>query len=235
MKVTLTIDKQIVHVERHTPIIDAAKKLGIFIPTLCYHEALKPYGACRICMVEVIENKRSKLVTSCNYPAKNGLEVFTASDRVKKTRKMVVELLLARCPNVPVIRQLAKQMEIKAARFKKKDDQRCILCGLCVRACEEIVGVSAIGFVNRGIEREVKTPFGIESHVCIGCGTCTYICPTGCIEMVVKADAPGGRYLNMGDLALDTCPNSYRCEACKIEHQFFGEMKRVIEDVRSIT
>ena len=235
MKVTLTIDKQIIHVERHTPIIDAAKKLGIFIPTLCYHEALKPYGACRICMVEVIENKRSKLVTSCNYPAKNGLEVFTASDRVKRTREMVVELLLARCPNVPVIRQLAKEMGIKAARFKKKDDQRCILCGLCVRACEEIVGVSAIGFVNRGIEREVNTPFGIESHVCIGCGTCTYICPTGCIEMVVKADAPGCRYLNMGDLALDTCPNSYRCEACKIEHQFFGEMKRVIEDVRSIT
>ena len=235
MKVTLTIDGQIVHVERHTPIIDVAKKLGIFIPTLCYHEALKPYGSCRLCMVEVIQNKHSKLVTSCNYPAENGLEVLTASDQVKRTRKMVVELLLARCPNVPLVRHLAKEMGIKTARFKKKEDQRCILCGLCVRACEEMVGVSAIGFVNRGIEREVNTPFGINSDVCIGCGTCTYICPTGCIEMVAKPETPGGRCLNMGDLALDLCPNNYECEACEIEHQFFREMKSVIEDVRAKT
>ena len=232
MKVALTIDGQIIHVEQHTPILDAAKKLGIFIPTLCYHEALKPFGACRLCMVEVIQNKRSMLVTSCSYPAENGLEVLTASDRVKRIRKMVVESLLARCPNVPLIQDLAYETGIKRARFKKKDDLRCILCGLCVRACEEIVGVSAIGFVNRGTEREVNTPFGIDSDVCIGCGTCTYICPTGCIEMATGPGSPGYRSLNMGDLALDPCPNNYQCEACEIEHGFFQEMKRVIEDVR---
>ena len=235
MKVTLTIDGQIIHVEQHTPILDAAKKLGIHIPTLCHHGALKPFGSCRLCIVEVIRNKRSKLVTSCNYPAENGLEVFTASDRVKRIRRMVVELLLARCPNVLLIQELANEMGVKTARFKKKDDQRCILCGLCVRACEQIVGVSAIGFVNRGIEREVNTPFGIESHACIGCGTCTYICPTGCIEMVAKTDAPGGLCLKMGDLAMDPCPNSYHCDTCEIEHEFFQEMKRVIADVRSNT
>ena len=87
----------------------------------------------------------------------------------------MVELLLARGPNVPAIRQLAEGMGIKTSRFKKKDDQRCILCGLCVRVCEEMVGVSAIGLANRGTEREVNTPFGINSDVCIGCGSCTYI------------------------------------------------------------
>ena len=232
MKVTLTIDRQIIHVDRHMPILDAAKKLGIFIPTLCYHEALKPYGSCRLCMVEVIQNRRSRLVTSCNYPAEDGLTVLTASDRVKKTRKIVMELLLARCPNVPLIRQLAEEMGVETARFKKREDQRCILCGLCVRVCEEMVGVSAIGFVNRGTEREVNTPFGIDSYVCIGCGSCTYICPTGCFEMVGNPDPPGGRSLNMGDLVLDSCPNNYECDTCKIEHEFLADMKRVTDGVR---
>jgi len=235
MKVTLTVDRQIIHVERHTPLLDAAKKLGIFIPTLCYPEALEPYGSCRLCMVEVIRNRRSRLVTSCNYPAEDGLQVLTNSERVKKTRKMVMELFLARCPNVPVIRQLAGEMGIETARFKKREDQRCILCGLCVRVCEEMVGVSAIGFVNRGTEREVNTPFTIHSDVCIGCGSCTYICPTGCIEMVGNPGPPGGRSLNMGDLALNICPNNYECDNCEIEHQFFGDMKRVIEGVRART
>lgn len=235
MRVTLTIDGQIVHVEHDTPILIAARKLGIYIPTLCYHEALKPYGSCRLCMVEVIQNKRSKLVTSCNYPAEHGLEVLTASDQVTKTRKMVLELLLARCPDVPEIRQLAEKMGIRAVRFKKKADQRCILCGLCVRVCEELVGVSAISFVSRGIEREVNTPFGLDSDVCIGCGSCTYICPTRCIEMVGDPGPPGGRRMNMGDLALDGCPNNYNCDTCEIEQQFLEKMKDIVRRVRPAT
>jgi NADH dehydrogenase/NADH:ubiquinone oxidoreductase subunit G len=230
--VTLTIDGQIVHAERETPIIEVARKLGIYIPTLCYHQALKPYGVCRLCVVEVIKNNWSKLVTSCNYPAEEGLEVLTSSDRVKKTRKMVLELLLGRCPNVPVIRQLAEKMGIRTLRFKKKEDQRCILCGLCVRACDEIAGVRAIGFVNRGAEREVNTPFQLASDVCIGCGACTYICPTGCIEMVGKHDVSAGRSLNMGDLDLNTCPNNYECDTCEINQQFLEDMKRIIRGVR---
>lgn len=230
--VTLTIDGQIVHAERETPIIEVARKLGIYIPTLCYHQALKPYGVCRLCVVEVSKNNWSKLVTSCNYPAEEGLEVLTSSDRVKKTRKMVLELLLARCPNVPVIRQLAEKMGIRTLRFKKKEDQRCILCGLCVRACDEIAGVCAIGFVNRGAEREVNTPFQLSSDVCIGCGACTYICPTGCIEMIGKHDVSSERRLNMGNLDLNTCPNNYECDTCEIDQQFLEDMKRIIRRVR---
>ena len=235
MMVTLTIDGQTVHVQRHTPILDVAKQLSIFIPTLCYHEAIKAYGSCRLCVVEVFRNSRSKLVTSCNYPAEEGLVVFTATDKVKNTRKMVMELLLARCPDVPQIQQLAEKMGIKASGFKKKEAQRCILCGLCVRACEQIVGVNAISFASRGIEREVNTPFGMDSDVCIGCGSCTYICPTGCIEMVGDPGPPGSRTMNMGDLSLDVCPENHDCENCRIDHEFLLEMRRVIEGVRSKT
>jgi bidirectional [NiFe] hydrogenase diaphorase subunit len=230
--VTLTIDGQIVQVERETPLIEAARKLGIHIPTLCYHQALKPYGACRVCAVEIIGSRRSRLVTSCNYPAQEGLEVRTASNRVKVARKMLMELLLARCPEVGVVRQLAERMGVKRSRLKKKEDRRCILCGLCVRVCEEMVGVCAISFANRGTERQVSTPFQIESDVCIGCGACTYICPTGCIEMVDKPGSCGCRYLNMGDLALDPCPTPYQCETCKVEEEFLGEMRRVVGSVR---
>ena len=233
MKVTLTIDGQIIHVKRHTPILDAAKQLGIFIPTLCYHEAIKAYGSCRLCVVEVFRNSRSKLVTSCNYPADEALVVFTATEGVKNTRKMVMELLLARCPDVPQILKLAERMGIKASQFKKKEDQRCILCGLCVRACEQIVGVDAISFSSRGIDREVNTPFGLDSEVCIGCGSCTYICPTGCIEMEGDPGPPGSRTMNMGNLALEPCPNNYQCDTCEIDRQFLHEMKRVIEQMRS--
>ena len=230
--VTLTIDGQIVHVEHETPIIEAARKLGIHIPTLCRHEAIKPYAVCRLCVVEVIKNNWSKLVTSCNYPAEQGLEVITSSDRVKRTRKMALELLLARCPNVPVIRQLAEQMGIKTSRFKKQEDQRCILCGLCVRACDEIVGVRAIGFVSRGVEREVNTPFHLASDVCIGCGACTYICPTSCIEMVDEPDLSAVKHLKMGVLDLDICGQNYECDNCEIDQQFMEEMKRIIQSMR---
>ena len=230
--VTLTIDGRMIRVQDETPIIEAARKLEIKIPTLCHHEALKPYGACRLCVVEIVNHKWSGLVTSCNYPAREGLEVFTASDRVKRTRRVLLEFFLARCPNVPVIKQMTEKMGLKTSRFKKKEDERCILCGLCVRACEEMVGVSAISFANRGTEREVNTPFGVESEVCIGCGACSYICPTGCIEMVGRPYAPGGRHLKMGDLALDPCPHDYQCVSCELEKQFFEEMKEAVKDFR---
>ena len=101
-----------------------------------------------------------------------------------------------------------------------------------VRACEEMVRVSAISYANRGTERRVNTPFGVDSEVCIGCGACTYICPTGCIEMVGEPYAPGGRRLKMGDLALEPCPNDYQCVTCELEKQFVEEMKGAVKDFR---
>lgn len=232
MKVLIIIDGQMVQIDHGAPIIDAAKKAGIFIPTLCYHEALKSYGSCRLCMVEVVQNKQSRLVTSCSFPVERGMEVFTDTARVRKIRRMVVELLLARCPDVPLIQTLARQMGVDSLRLRKKEGKECILCGLCVRFCEEVVGVGAIGLANRGTEREVATPFRVASDVCIGCGSCTYICPTGCIEMVADEKTPQLKKLKIGEVSLTPCPNHYRCESCTIEQEFLERLKNAIADFR---
>jgi len=221
-------------VQRHTPVLQAAARQGIVIPTLCYHEALKPYGSCRLCLVEAHRNGRPRLVTSCNYPAEDGLVVFTDTERVKSARKTALELLLARCPNVPQIQRLAQKMGIKTSRFYKKQDERCILCGLCVRACEEMVGAGAIGFAGRGIEKHVNTPFGLQSDACIGCGSCTYICPTGCIEMVGEPGPSAHRKIRISDPDLPPCGQEHRCETCTTNQQFIEEMKEVIRKVRQV-
>lgn len=233
MKIQIIIDGHMVQVEKRTPVLQAARKAGITIPTLCYHEALKPYGSCRLCMVEVVQNKQRRVVTSCNFPAETGMEVFTDTDGVKQVRKHVVELLLARCPEVPMVQIMARRMGIEKTGFKKIESKECILCGLCVRFCEEVVGAAAIGLSNRGTEREVTTPFKSSSHTCIGCGSCTYICPTGCIEMVPDQKTPGMRKMNMENLSLVPCSNDYKCEGCDIEVQFIEDIKKMIDQFRN--
>ncbi|MBA3019376.1 MAG: 2Fe-2S iron-sulfur cluster binding domain-containing protein [Desulfobacteraceae bacterium] len=233
LKVPITIDGQMVQIDQRVPIIDAAKKAGIVIPTLCYHEALKPYGSCRLCMVEIIMNKQRRLVTACNFPVEGGMEVFTDTAKLRHIRKMIIELLLARCPDVPSLHTMAKQMGIKSSRFKKQGAAECILCGLCVRFCEEVVGVSAIGLANRGIDREVATPFKVASDVCIGCGSCTYICPTGCIEMLPDEKTPQMRRMNIGKHSLNPCINDFNCETCPVEKEFFEDMRLVVAEFRS--
>ncbi len=233
MKIPIIIDNSMVQVEEGTMIIEAAKKAGIVVPTLCHHEAVKPYGSCRLCMVEVVQNKQQRLVTSCNYPVEPGMQVFTNTDRVRKIRRMLVELLLARCPDVPVLQTMARQMGIESSRLKKKNDKQCILCGLCVRFCEEVVGVSAIGLANRGTEREVATPFKAGSEVCIGCGSCSYICPTGCIEMVPDTQDPRLRSLIMGQFSLPSCDSDFQCGSCTRDQEFAAGFKRVIAEFRN--
>ncbi|TNF53843.1 2Fe-2S iron-sulfur cluster binding domain-containing protein [bacterium] len=233
MKIQIIIDGRMVQVDKGTPVLQAAKKADIVIPTLCYHEALKPYGSCRLCMVEVVQNKHRRLVTSCNFPADTGMEVFTDTDSVKQVRKNILELLLARCPEVPMIQTMARRMGIQISRFKMKESKDCILCGLCVRFCEEVVGAAAIGLSNRGTEREVTTPFKVSSETCIGCGSCTYICPTGCIEMVSDENKNGLRNMNMGRLSIEPCPNDYNCKDCDDEQEFIKEIKSAVTQFRN--
>ena len=180
--VTLTIDGQEIQAEEGATILEVARQEGIEIPTLCYHEAVSPAGVCRLCMVEITKDTRSRLVASCLYPAEEGLEVKSHSERVMNIRKTVMELLLARCPNSKPIQDLARSMGIETTDFDL-EDMDCILCGLCVRVCEEIAGVSAISLVSRGTQRKVAPPFDEPSEDCIGCGSCARVCPTGTIKI----------------------------------------------------
>ncbi len=182
--VNLTINGMAFQAEKNATVLEVARENGIHIPTLCYNEALGPEGRCRLCMVEITRGNRTRMVTSCLYPVEEGLQVQTETKKVLLTRKVNLELLLARCPDSEKIQKLAAEMGVEKARFKPDEGNwKCILCGLCVKTCEEAVGVSAIGLSLRGSEKKVGTPFAEPTMTCIGCGACHYICPTGAIKM----------------------------------------------------
>lgn len=174
--ITLTINGIELTVEPGTTLLEAAQFLGFPIPTLCHMEGLSPYGACRLCVVEVGKGPASKLVSSCTYPAENGMFVRTASARVVRARKMILELHLASCPQSKVIQDLASQHEVRQQRFRQEHDD-CILCGRCVRMCEEQMMAKAIGMQWRGEKRAIGTPFDEKSDKCRVCGGCMFVCP----------------------------------------------------------
>ncbi len=174
--VTLNINGLDVTVEKSMTLLEAAQFLGFPIPTLCHMEGLSPYGACRLCVVEIGEGKKSKLVSSCTYPVEEGIKVRTTSERVARARKMIIELLLASCPQSKLIQDLASAHNVQKQRFKQEFED-CILCGLCVRMCEEQMMAKAIGFRGRGENRTIGTPFDIRSEECRTCGGCQYVCP----------------------------------------------------------
>jgi NADH dehydrogenase/NADH:ubiquinone oxidoreductase subunit G len=178
-KLTLFIDDAPVQVEEGLTLLQAAKKAGINIPTLCYHEKLMPYGACRLCLVEIEKRGRTRIVASCAYPAEEGLKVFSESPKVKEIRKLLVELYLAMFPYNNEIKSLAKKYGLRGTRFKKENNY-CILCGLCVRYCAEVKGDHAVGFVGRGINKKVTfIPDSAYFKHCVNCMKCMDICPTG--------------------------------------------------------
>jgi len=158
-------------------LLQVAERYGVDIPTLCHHNALEPAGMCRLCTVEMHYGGKVRYVTACNYPIWEGMEIKTDTQTVHEGRKLIVELLLARCPDVPILQKLSKEYGIEAPRFKTEDDT-CILCGLCTRICERM-GNRAITLTGRGLDMKVDTPFHIQTHACISCGACAMVCPTG--------------------------------------------------------
>ena len=174
--ISLTVNGLAVQVEEGSTLLEAARFLGFPIPTLCYNDGLSPYGACRLCVVEIGEGPRAKLVSTCTYPATEGLQVRTASERVVRARRMILELLLGSCPQSKTVQDLAAAHGVRQQRFRQEYED-CILCGLCVRMCAEQMMAKAIGFRGRGERRSIGTPFDIQSDVCRLCGACMYICP----------------------------------------------------------
>ena len=174
--ITLKMNGLDVTVEKGSTLLEAAQFIGFPIPTLCHMEGLLPYGACRLCVVEIGQAPKSRLVTACTYPAEEGLVVRTSSRRVMRARAMVIELLLASCPESKAIQDLASRYEVRQQRFRQ-EHENCILCGRCVRMCAEQMMGGAIGFRGRGETRSVGTPFDMKSVQCRQCGGCMYVCP----------------------------------------------------------
>lgn len=175
--VNLTINGMMVESTEGVTILRAAKDAGISIPTFCYHEELAPFGACRLCTVEITKNDKKQLVASCVYPVEEGLIVETDSERVVEVRRLILELLLPLAQTGPIM-SIARQYGVTASRFPTKETA-CILCGLCVRYCAEIKKANAVTFVGRGINREVAFVPEIASQVCDNCRECFSICPGG--------------------------------------------------------
>ncbi len=230
--ITLTVNGLEVTVDDGMTVLEVAGFLGFPIPTLCHMEGLSPYGACRLCVVEIGEAPNSKLVTSCTYPAQNGLIVRTASERVVRARKMIIELLLASCPQSKVIQDLASAHEVRQQRFRQEYED-CILCGLCVRMCEEQMMAKAIGFRGRGEHRTIGTPFDIKSEVCRQCGGCIYVCPACQLRCTYnqpeKAICGGCANLAPPCLKKDTFDDMMcymePCVACEIEKNIVTNRK----------
>ncbi len=223
MKITATKEEN---------LLELLRRNGFRIPTLCYHPGLPPYGSCRLCTVEVQEDQRARLVASCTYPVRvSGIEVYTRTEEVTELRKAILKLLLARSPSAETVRKLAREYEVEEdARLisgsgterENEERERCILCGLCVRACNEVLQRNAISFTRRGINREVAPPLHLPPETCTACGACTYVCPTGAVYAVVeegrKRVVPWGAEREW-----------QRCPDCGREH-YVGE---VVQEVKT--
>lgn len=220
--VQFILDGQSVEAAPGETVLHVARRHDIRIPTLCHHESLSPYASCRLCLVEAFWGKRSKVVTSCVYEPWENERIETNNQRVRRARRMVIELLLARCPGAKPIRELASEYGIEAARFPvghPPGPEDCILCGLCVRVCDDVVGQHAIGYANRGMERFITTPYGDQGRECIGCGACVFVCPTGAIRY---EDIDGERVLRGLNIRLEMV----KCSVCG---KFFETAKQIEE------
>jgi NADH dehydrogenase/NADH:ubiquinone oxidoreductase subunit G len=188
---TVSIDGIRVEVAAGATILEAARKAGVWIPTLCHSPAVSEQATCRLCLVELERKGDSQLVTACSYPVRRDLTVRVSSEKAVRVRRGVMQLMLARSPESEELKELAARMGVTGTPYPTvtESQRNCVLCGLCVAACEEAIGASAIGFAGRGVERVVAAPFRAPSEACIACGACAAVCPVGTIQVRVHADS----------------------------------------------
>ena len=203
--VNITIDGKNVQAQEGANVLQEIRKLRIDMPTLCYHEELVPFGACRLCTVEVKANGKWKLATSCDLPVSKNLEVRTASEKAIEARKLAAQLLYYRYPNTVAVCEIAGKLGVKTKPITEEVHD-CVLCGLCVRACRDVVGVRALSFRDPGLGRELEeTKIEFSADKCIGCGSCAYLCPTGYVEMDDKDDKRVIWYKGFDMAVCDVC------------------------------
>ena len=174
--VNVSIDGAIIHAIKGTSVLDTAIEYGICIPHLCHVPYLSDLGACRLCIVEHVQNGRSKITASCTLHVEEGMVVMTSTDKVRKLRRNLAELLVTQAPNSRAVQDIAVRCGVKEVRYPFRNDN-CVLCGRCVRVCTEVWKAKAIGFVGRGKDRRVTYPFGVRPDFCKQCGSCVELCP----------------------------------------------------------
>ena len=221
-----------IEVERGTTVLEAARLFGIPIPTLCHDDGLTPYGACRLCVVEIGVPPRSKLQSACTLKAEDGMVVATHSTRVERARKLLLDLYVATCPQSKAIQDLASRYGVREVRLEPEFED-CIQCGKCVRMCNEQMMAGAIGFAFRGPRRKVMSPFNSPSEVCRHCGACLYICPV--VELRCHGAQPETTLcngcVNFAVACLDYHDHAMcfldPCAACESAGPFRQDLKRI--------
>ncbi len=227
-KVFFRVGEREVSANRGESLLDVLHQNGYEVPSLCHLKGLSPWGACRLCLVEVEKGGRKKLVTSCNYPVMEGIVVYLDTDKVQRNRTMVLSLLSSLAPSAPRLVELVKKYGGDNRLFTGRvDPMGCIKCGLCVRVCRELVHASALSMAGRGRDKHLQThPFGQFPDDCIGCGACAWVCPTDAISMEdqfvkLKRDSWGKsrpcRYALMGLAPGSVCENNYECGRCEVD------------------
>lgn len=206
-RITVTIDGRTSEVALGVTILTAARQMGIAIPTLCNYRGMEPIGACRVCIVELDTPRGPRQVSSCNYPVENGMKVNTDTPAIRESRKIILELLLAEAPNSKKLAEFAAALGVTSTPFEKKADGECILCGLCVKVCGDLMGRGAISMFGRGVKREVLPAYDEKSEQCQVCGACDFVCPTGASDHTHVATAATRKHLTAYNQYLEARPN----------------------------
>ena len=180
-EIRLQIDGREVETREGKTVLEAARDAGMSIPTLCFHDKLEPYGGCRLCIVEAEVRGRPQLVTACVYPVEENLVIKTRSEKIDRIRKTLLELLLSHAPDSPQLQDLAREYGADRDRYEK-EASFCIHCGLCVRYCAEVKQENAVGFIDRGIRKEICFIPEIASRECNSCKECFPLCPTSYLQ-----------------------------------------------------
>jgi bidirectional [NiFe] hydrogenase diaphorase subunit len=225
--IRLTINGAPVQVDEGSTVLEAARLYGVPIPTLCHADGLTPYGACRLCVVEL---GMGKLVSSCTTRAVEGMVVRTNSQRVERARRLLLELYVATSPQSKRIQDLASALGVRECRYEAAHED-CIQCGLCVRICAEQMMAGAIAFAGRGASRHVARPFDQTSELCRQCGACLYVCPVS----ELRCQGPGAETALCSG-CLNFAPACFRtyddamcflepCHACELAGPFRADAR----------